>query len=59
MNDACQICLGTRGGVPGNENVIDDVVVCDYCYCTMKKYDLSVQQLLRIASLGKFITNQT
>jgi|GEM_PF-5424251 len=30
--DTCQICQGAKGGVPGNENVVDGVVVCDYCH---------------------------
>lgn len=29
--DNCEICLGRNGGVPGNENIIDGVVQCDYC----------------------------
>lgn len=30
--DACRVCHGTRGGVPGNENIIDGVIMCDYCH---------------------------
>ncbi len=33
--DACEICHGEKGGVPGNENIltIDGVkkIACDYC----------------------------
>jgi hypothetical protein len=29
--DGCKLCLGSKGGVPGNENVVGGVVVCDYC----------------------------
>lgn len=29
--DGCQVCHGIRGGVPGNENVTDGILVCDYC----------------------------
>lgn len=29
--DRCEVCHGTRGGVPGNENIIDGKVMCDYC----------------------------
>ena len=33
--DACEFCHGTKGGVPGNENIltIDGVkmIACDYC----------------------------
>ena len=28
---ACEICGGTKGGTPGNENVIEGVCVCDFC----------------------------
>lgn len=30
--DGCEICDGSREGVPGNENVIEGVVMCDYCH---------------------------
>lgn len=30
--DNCEVCLGTRGGTKGNENVIDGVITCDYCH---------------------------
>lgn len=33
--DKCQICKGVQGGVPGNENVIEGVIVCDYCSATL------------------------
>jgi len=29
--DACEICLGRNGGTPGNENIVDGVVMCDQC----------------------------
>lgn len=29
--DDCQFCLGQKGGVPGNENIIGGITVCDYC----------------------------
>lgn len=29
--DACEFCLGVKGGVPGNENRIGGHIVCDYC----------------------------
>lgn len=32
--DACEVCLGTRGGVPGNENNVDGTIMCDYCHST-------------------------
>lgn len=33
--DRCQICKGSKGGVRGNENVIDGKLVCDYCHADM------------------------
>ena len=32
LRDGCQICLGARGGVPGNENHVAGRVMCDYCH---------------------------
>lgn len=32
LKDKCQWCLGAKGGVPGNENVIGGVITCDYCH---------------------------
>jgi hypothetical protein len=31
--DNCRVCEGTSGGVPGNENIVHGVVICDYCTC--------------------------
>lgn len=30
--DKCSVCKGIKGGVPGNENLINGVLVCDYCH---------------------------
>lgn len=30
--DKCEVCKGTKGGVPGNENIIGSVIMCDYCH---------------------------
>ena len=29
--DNCEVCFGKSGGVCGNENIVDGVVMCDYC----------------------------
>jgi len=29
--DNCSICHGEKGGVKGNENIIDGKLICDYC----------------------------
>ena len=29
---ACEMCRGIKGGEPGNENVVNGVVMCDYCH---------------------------
>ena len=31
QRDGCSNCHGLRGGIPGNENVIDGKFYCDYC----------------------------
>lgn len=31
MKDACQYCLGAKGNVRGNENIIGGVICCDDC----------------------------
>lgn len=36
--DNCEICGGTRGGVLGNENRVEGVVMCDYCHADNIKY---------------------
>ena len=33
--DKCSICHGEKGGTPGNENVVDGVVMCDYCHAKL------------------------
>lgn len=33
--DGCEICKGEKGGTPGNENIINGQVVCDYCHADM------------------------
>lgn len=33
--DGCEILTCQRGGTPGNENIIDGKVVCDYCHAEM------------------------
>ena len=30
--DNCEVCHGARGGIKGNENIIDGVITCDYCH---------------------------
>jgi hypothetical protein len=36
--DKCEICHGFRGGVRGNENRVDGIVMCDYCHATIAAY---------------------
>jgi len=36
QTDNCEICQGASGGILGNENIIDDVTVCDYCSAELK-----------------------
>lgn len=39
--DDCERCHGERGGVRGNENFVNGVLLCDYC---------CAEDLLRIGS---------
>jgi hypothetical protein len=32
LPDKCTVCGGKRGGVRGNENIIDGEARCDYCH---------------------------
>jgi hypothetical protein len=42
LKDRCETCGGTRGGVRGNENVVQScgerVVMCDYCHADELRY---------------------
>lgn len=31
QRDACEECRGAKGGVPGNENIVNGRTLCDYC----------------------------
>ena len=35
--DACEVCGGMQGGTPGNENIVDAKVMCDYCHAKRQK----------------------
>jgi hypothetical protein len=35
--DGCKFCLGAKGGVPGNANLIGGEVICDYCTSLLMK----------------------
>lgn len=35
--DRCQICLGRKGGVPGNENITTNKIYCDYCWAAKRR----------------------
>lgn len=30
--DDCERCHGTKGGVRGNENIVNQQTICDYCH---------------------------
>lgn len=32
VRDGCEICHGEQGGVPGNENRVNGLVLCDFCH---------------------------
>jgi hypothetical protein len=31
LKDNCEECNGNRGGIFGNENIVNGKVLCDYC----------------------------
>lgn len=35
--DNCEVCKGKKGGVRGNENIVDGKIMCDYCTVSMSK----------------------
>jgi ribA/ribD-fused uncharacterized protein len=53
MRDNCQVCLGTRGGVRGNENVIDGVITCDYCHADQ----LEGRKIEEFTGKNRFLSN--
>ena len=36
QKDECEFCLGTSGGILGNENIIDGVKICDHCHAELE-----------------------
>lgn len=45
--DNCQICLGLKGGVLGNENRVYDIVMCDYCTVATEQLILNVSKVIK------------
>lgn len=43
--DACEVCKGERGGMPGNENIVEGKVVCDYCTVDIMDARYTIDQL--------------
>lgn len=39
----CDLCYGKSGAVRGNGNIVEGLVVCDYCCCKPK--DLLYQEI--------------
>jgi hypothetical protein len=35
--DCCSVCHGEKGGVKGNENIIEGNLMCDYCTVEFRK----------------------
>jgi len=40
--DACEECHGAKGGVPGNENIVDGRTLCDYCHAAAETPEMPV-----------------
>lgn len=47
--DECQVCGGRKGGIPGNENVVEGIVMCDYCSTTTRPL---VEEIHRLRGRG-------
>lgn len=41
----CRVCSGQRGGVQGNDNIVDGVVLCDYCHADYLRAKRKIAQL--------------
>jgi hypothetical protein len=50
--DDCERCHGERGGVPGNENIVNGVVLCDYCHADdlQERLQAEVNEFIDIAN---------
>lgn len=53
--DACEVCRGECGGVPGNENIVDGKVMCDYCHARKieNRYTMAQIDAALVAILGE------
>ena len=43
--DNCEVCKGVKGGALGNENIVDGVVMCDYCHSESMKVSKLLRQI--------------
>lgn len=46
LRDKCDICHGDSGAVPGLENIVEGLTVCDYCLCRIMSGTLEGDELL-------------
>lgn len=37
LPDNCAVCGGRKGGIRGNENIVNGTVMCDYCEAEYRK----------------------
>lgn len=56
--DNCRVCGGYRGGVPGNGNVVENLVVCDYCSARCPKLPLGLVQAPAVAMYSFGLSEQ-
>jgi hypothetical protein len=53
----CRFCKGARGGVPGNENIVYGMTICDYCHSDIITVERTVRdETLRAA--GRLAINE-
>lgn len=48
--DKCHFCKGERGGVPGNENIVHGMTICDYCHADIITVERAVRDETLVAS---------
>lgn len=59
--DDCHFCQGRRGGVPGNENIVYEMKVCDFCHADIirvercvRNYTLAAAAMIARTTVGGF-----
>jgi hypothetical protein len=54
----CEVCGGTEGGTPGDENVVDGTVICDFCAAKRHKAANTIYILYDVNERAFFAKHQ-